>query len=259
MAVWILELPVVVLALVVLGATYVVAGLIYVAVQALAAGERATWFKGYSAGMLSPLGILFGLLIAFVASQVWSDFDRAHAAVQREASALRAVVLLSGALPPEPRAHLLALVGRHIQEAVTQEWPAMAEQHADIKITAAPLAEALQAALAFAPHGDGQVIAQREMVSALDNALDARRQRVVLSASKVNWVKWTGLLLEAGVTLFAMAFVHIDNRKAAAAAMATFATATAVVVVLIISHDRPFTGQISVRPDVLLQVMPQVR
>lgn len=259
MAVWILELPVVVLALIVLGATYVVAGLIYVAVQALAAGERATWFKGYSAGMLSPLGILFGLLIAFVASQVWSDFDRAHAAVQREAGALRSVVLLTGALPPEPRAHLLGLVSRHIQEAVTQEWPAMVEQHANIKISPASLSEALQAALTFVPHGDGQVVAQREMVSALNNALEARRQRVILSASKVNWVKWTGLLLEAGVTLFAMAFVHIDNRKAAAAAMATFATATAVVVVLILSHDRPFTGPISVRPDVLLQVMPQVR
>jgi len=259
MSVWILELPVAVLSVAVLGATYAVAGLIYVAVMAFATGERASWFKGFSPGMLSPLGILFGLLVVFFASQVWSDFDRAHVAVHREASALRAVVLLTGAFPPEPRAHLQTLVGRHIQDAVTREWPAMTEQHASLRMTSAPLAEALQVTLAMTPRGDGQVIAQRELVAALHNALDARRQRIILSASKVNWVKWTGLLLEAGVTLAAIAFVHCDNRRTAAVAMAVFATATAIVVVLILSHDRPFTGQISVRPDVLLQVMPDVR
>ena len=38
--------------------------------------------------MLPPLGIIFGLFVAFVASQVWNDIDRAKAAVNREASAL---------------------------------------------------------------------------------------------------------------------------------------------------------------------------
>lgn len=135
----------------------------------------------------------------------------------------------------------------------------MTEQHASLRMTSAPLTEALQLTLTLTPRGDGQVIAQRELVAALHNALDARRQRIILSGSKVNWVKWTGLLLEAGVTLAAIAFVHFDNRKTAAVAMAVFATATAIVVVLIVSHDRPFTGQISVRPDVLLQVMPDGR
>ena len=256
---WLHQLPVPVLALVVLGATYLVAGLIYAAVVALAAGERARWFKAFSPGMLSPLGILFGLLIVFVASQVWSDFDRAHLAVHREASALRAVVLLTGALPPDPRAHLQALVGRHIQDAVTQEWPAMAERHASLRMTPVPLAEALQATLALTPRGDGHVAAQRELVAALHSALDARRQRIALSASKVSWVKWTGLLLEAAATLVAIAFVHWDNRKTAAVAMAVFATATAIVVVLILAHDRPFTGPIMVPPDELLQVMPEGR
>jgi len=41
--------------------------------------------------------------------------------------------------------------------------------------------------------------------------------------------------------------------------MAVFASAVAIVVILILSHDRPFTGRISVRPDVLLQVMPEAR
>ena len=256
---WLHNLPVFWLTLVVFGATYLVTGLIYLGVMGLATGERARWFKGFSPGMLPPLGILFALLAAFVASQVWGDFEHANAAVHREASALRAVVLLSGALPPEPRGHLLALVGRHIENAVKQEWPDMAERQVDLKMVPAPLAEALQTTLTLVPQGDGQVVAQREIVAALHSALDARRQRIILSGSGVNWVKWIGLLLEAAATVAGIAFVHCDNRKTAALAMAVFSTAVAVVIVLILSHDRPFTGPISVRPDVLLQVMPERR
>jgi len=256
---WLHTLPVLGMSVAVFAATFLVAGLIHVVVTALAAGERARWLKGVSPAVLSPLGILFGLLIAFVASQVWSDFDRARLAVHHEASALRAVVLLTDAFPPEPRAHLRALVGRQIQDAVTLEWPAMAEHAASLKVVPGPLAEALQATLTLAPRGDGQVVAQREIVTALHGALEARRQRILLSAAGVGWVKWTGLLLEATTTLVAVALVHCDNRKTGAVAMAVFAAAIAVVVVLILSHDRPFTGRISVPPDVLLQVIPAER
>ena len=256
---WLHQLPIPLLALVVLGITYLITWAIHAAVMALARGERARWLKAFSPGMLSPLGILFGLLIAFVASQVWADYDRAHVAVQREASALRAVVLLTDTLPPEPRAHLQALVARHIQDAVTQEWPAMAQQEASLKMTPAVLTEALRATLALAPRADGQMAAQRELVGAFQNALEARRQRIILSGSKVNWVKWAGLLLEAALTLVAIAVVHCDSRKTAALALAVFATAAAVVVVLILAHDRPFTGQLAVRSDVLQQVMPEAR
>jgi hypothetical protein len=43
----------------------------------------------------------------------------------------------------------------------------------------------------------------------------------------------------------------------AAIAMTIFATGAAACGVLIASHNRPFTGEISVGPEVLLQVMPK--
>ncbi len=52
--------------------------------------------------MLPPLGIIFGLFVAFIAAQVWNDNERANTAVDREASALRAVVVLAAAFPGEP-------------------------------------------------------------------------------------------------------------------------------------------------------------
>ena len=72
--------------------------------------------------MLPPLGIIFGLFVAFTAAQVWNDNERANTAVDREASALRAVVVLATAFPGEPESRLRALIRRHIEQAATQEW-----------------------------------------------------------------------------------------------------------------------------------------
>ena len=111
--------------------------------------------------------------------------------------------------------------------------------------------------LSLSPRSDGQVVAQRELVASLQNALEARRQRIILSRSSINWVKWTVLLVQAGLTLLTIAMVHSDNRAANRIIMAIFATGVGVSVVLIASHSRPFTGELSVDPAVLLQVMPE--
>src|SRR5712671_1001647 len=113
---WLHNLPVAWMALVVFGLTYLIAAAIYVVVTVLAVGERARSFKAVSPGMLPPLGIIFGLFVAFTAAQVWSDNDRAGAAVSREASALRAAVLLSAGLPAEQEGKLRALIRSYVEQ-----------------------------------------------------------------------------------------------------------------------------------------------
>jgi len=97
---------------------------------------------------------------------------------------------------------------------------------------------------------------QREIVAALEAAFDARRQRIIISQSQVNLVKWLCLFVQAAAVLFAIAMTHCDNRIAASISLGLFATGVAASVLLIAAHDRPFTGEISVGPAPLLQVMP---
>jgi uncharacterized MnhB-related membrane protein len=112
-------------------------------------------------------------------------------------------------------------------------------------------------ALALAPSNRGQEIAQRGIATALENALDARRQRIIVSRSQVNLTKWSCLLVQAICMLIAIAMVHSDNRGAAVITMGLFASGVAVSVLLILAHDQPFTGTISVSPAPLLQVLPE--
>jgi hypothetical protein len=245
------------MALLVFGFPYFVVVVIYAVVRLFAVGERARAFKSVSPGMLPPLGIVFELFVGFIAAQVWSDSASASVAVDREASALRTVALLAGAFPGEPKHQLNALIRSYIAEAKAQEWPLMA--HRAITLTKAPhaLSEALQFTLSLEPASAGQQIAQREIISALENAMDARRQRLIISQSQITGIKWVCLYLQAICALIAIALVHSDNRLASILSLFIFATGVATAVLLIAAHDRPFIGEISISPDPLLQVMPQ--
>jgi len=251
---WLLDLPVLWMAAVVFAATYLFAVGIHWMVTRLAVNGQAAAFKGVSPGMLPPLGILFALLVGFIAVEVWGNYDKAKAAIASEASALRAVAILAGDFPGDQKARIHALLNQHIEEAINKEWPAMARQRATLS-TSVALIEALYFTLSLKPADDSQRTAQLEIVKALETAMDARRQRIVVSQSAVGSVKWAGILLQGLLTLIAIAMVHSDNRPACAIALALFATGIALSLLMIAAYSRPFTGEISAGPDLLRQVM----
>ena len=255
MAHWFLNLPVSWMALVVFAATYLITYGVYLLVTKFAETDWARAFKAVSPGMLPPLGILFALLVGFIAVEVWSNFDKAKVAVATEASALRAVVLLAGTFPAEQKARIYALINRHIEEAVNKEWPEMAQQRMTLSTLPTALIEELHDTLTMHPADDRERTAQPEMIRALHTALDARRQRIVISESSVGAVKWAAILLQGLCTLVAIAMVHSDNRRACVMALMLFATGIALSVLLIAAYSRPFMGGTSIRPDLLKQVI----
>jgi positive regulator of sigma E activity len=115
--------------------------------------------------------------------------------------------------------------------------------------------ECLQTTLAITPADEGQRMAQHDVITALEGALEARRQRIVISQSSVSTVKWAGLFLQALCALIAIAMVHSDNRLTCRIALMLFATGIALSVLLIAAYSRPFTGEISVGPELLKQVV----
>jgi len=253
---WLHNLPVAWMAVLFFGCGYLTVAVIYAVVV-----EFPTNFlvraRALAAGLLSPLGTLFALFVVFTGAQVWNDNDRAIAAIAQEAGALRNMLILATAFPTEPQSRLKTLIHNHIEEVATKEWPMMARQTATLQIVPRNLVEALQLTLALTPGSQGQEVAQREMAVALESALDARRERIVVSRSSVSLVKWACLTIQAICVLIAIALSHGDKRAAALVAMGLFATGAAACYLLIAAYDRPFTGQLSIRPNPLLNVMPE--
>jgi hypothetical protein len=74
---WLHSLPVLWMAILVFGFTYLITAGIHAVITVLAVGERARSFKAVSPGLLPPLGIIFGLFVVFTAAQVWTDNEKA--------------------------------------------------------------------------------------------------------------------------------------------------------------------------------------
>jgi Protein of unknown function (DUF4239) len=255
---WLHSLSIVSLLLVTCAATALVTVAIYLIVTRLAAGGQSDTLTAVSPGLLPPMALVFGLLIGFLAAGVWTNNSNAQQAVDSEASVLRSVDLLDRAFPAADQRRLDLLIRSYIEQVVAHEWPAMADQNATL-VTAPPqMALALQVALALPADNPGRVVAQREIVTSLESALDARRQRIIISQSAVNSAKWAGVIALGILTLIAIACVHAANRRTAAIAMTLWASAIVVSLLMIGVQDRPFAGPYHVQPTPLVQVEPQI-
>jgi hypothetical protein len=237
--------------------TYVLAGIVFCLAATLSRHSIAEDLKALVPATLTPLAVILGLLIAFLASRVWTNVDRANEYVGREAGALRETVLLADALPPEVRTRVRQAVQRHLRLIETEEWPAMAGGHATLQSIAVGLAEAMTEVLSFAPTQANQRLAQERTLMAIEQALNARRNRILLSQAEISPVQWTLIIVLAVLNLVTIALIHIDKRWAMAISMFIFSTAIATCLFLLIIYDRPFgAGGFTVTPAVLRAVMP---
>jgi len=247
-----------IIALLVLSGCYLLAATIICLAATLSRRPVAKDLKAVVPVTLTPLGVMLGLLLAFLASRVWTNFDRAGEYVGQEVGALRETVLLVDSLPQEVSTSVRQAIRRHLHFIGSEEWPAMARQEASLQHSmAVGLREALTAVLSFVPTQANQKLAQERAVVAIERALEARRNRVRLSQVEIAPIQWVVVVVLATLILLTIAFVHIASRLAMLVTMFIFSTAVAVCLVLLMIYDKPFgAGGIVIQPTVLRDVIP---
>lgn len=253
---WLYQLTVPAMAACILATSYLTVWILSTLAQFYARRGWAPAFKAISPVTLTPLAVIFGLLVGFLTNQVWNDAAGASAAVTREAGALRTLVALSERLDGADRESVRAMVQAHVRSAVQEEWPAMADHRADWRTFALDDSAALGVILSLQSQGPAAQQIQATLVSSLRDAQQARRERIVISQSYINPVKWAVLVLLAVLLLSTIAMIHCDNRRASLLSMVVFATGVSACLTLIASHNHPFTGEISIGPQLLQQALP---
>ncbi len=128
MITWIDDLPIGSLILVAFVGTGVLAVATFFCAMAIATRRGALRLQ-MSPGV-SPIGIVFGLVVGFLVVGLWNNVGQAHQEVNDEASALRSVVLLARAFPGPADTQMDSLIREHIADAIHHEWPLMASQNA---------------------------------------------------------------------------------------------------------------------------------
>ncbi|HEY7662125.1 MAG TPA: hypothetical protein VH934_03260 [Xanthobacteraceae bacterium] len=202
--------------------------------------------------------ILFALMLSFAAAGIWNDWVQARTAVQREALALENVLALADGLSPEWAAKVKAGVITYAKTAAEQEWPAMARE-VDIDdplfaVSDRALVNLITELSQESVTPGGPPISPMLMPQIFE-ARSARLARLTLASSGMSSVQWFSLVSLIAITLLVVALVYNDHAGTQMLAVNLCAVAAAAAFFVLLAHDRPFTGVISVSPRPLLQLI----
>jgi hypothetical protein len=253
MLLWLESQSTAVIVLLVFATCYVLAAIVFFAVKTISRRSIAEQLNATTPVMLrrsrsSPVSSL--LSWPRVCGRIWI----VQPPMWRRRRA-RSVSLLSDALPDDTRTAVRTALKQYLRFIETDDWPAMAQDRANLRRIPAGLPDAMKALLSFSPAAPEQQLAQERAVIAIEQALEARRYRIVLSQATISPIQWLVIFLLDMLILLTIAFVHLNRPATAVVNLVVFSTAVACCLVLLMIHDRPFAaGGITLQPHALRDV-----
>jgi Protein of unknown function (DUF4239) len=221
---------------------------------------RSTWsvpiqsFKGVVAPFFGSTAVIFGLLIAFLSSDIWDRNNKAQNIVFVESDTLVALYSLSAASGIDNKSLRSAIRG-YVSAVVEEEWGLLARQERSAKADAALTTLLHEVAL---PGTVKDTSVHRTMLDMVLRIRTAHEDRVLLSNDRTVGTKWAAVLLLALITQIAIAVVHLEKPRPQVAALAIFTLAAVTVLGLLAIHEAPFEPPIFVPPGPIANVLQQV-
>jgi Protein of unknown function (DUF4239) len=196
---------------------------------------------------IAVLGVIYGVLLAFVVVAAWESFRDTQRTVEREANELVDIARVSQGLaePTARRVHELA--AEYAQLAIDAEWPAMS-QGRRAEDQEAVLAEMWTAFRGLDATASDDVIRARflEHFSALS---DARLARQIEATEGLPGAVWLILVGGAFVTILFTYFFSAPNPMAQYVMTGLFAASIVLVLGLVSLLDFPLRGDLAIEPD----------
>lgn len=239
MIVFLLKLPIVVMALLVIGTTIIVAWAIAEAIHFFPVKIKSSFRH-----MLPTLGgsMMAGYVIfsALIANTIWRDTDFARQAVHQEAHALSfADRMIDAQRYPEVGLAIAA----YAKEVTQQEWQTMSD---GIENPGArqQLDELYRIALTGLPGLSDEI--RKSLVLSLKEVETGRQNRLTAATDKIPGEVWLTVMLTATVVLVFSALAHEHDRGAARIMGTLFGIMIGSMMFSIIAVDRPFIGKVAV-------------
>src|ERR1700722_4117349 len=190
--------------------------------------------------LLTPLGVILGLLLVFLSSRVWTNVDRASMAASQEATAVQELRRLADELPPEVADAIRDGVRDYLRWVEQDDWPSMMAGSGSLRVRLPGISDATKALADYNATISGLRNMQEAALAAVGKVRDARRARILQSRSFIGPGQWLVVLVLYFHMLLLISTVHIKRRVAMAVALWMFSSAFAICFVLLLMYDRPF-------------------
>ncbi|GAB0119139.1 bestrophin-like domain [Acidisoma sp. 7E03] len=204
------------------------------------------------------LGVIFAVLLAFVFSEVWSEYNDAASAVELEAKSLVGAAILASVLPKDESAPILDAERAYIQGVVHREWPEMAMGRDEEGSVSVKLSHLIQTTARLRPNNAADLGTRTQLLSFLEQAQMQRSSRLFQLSSGVPTLLWCLLIGFGAVLAVFVTLAGVENGGALMSFSVTFAAAVAAILVLIHLLDYPFEGALALSPQPFLVAADQI-
>jgi hypothetical protein len=203
--------------------------------------------------IFATMGVIYAVLIAFMVIVTWENFDKASDLTSKEANSLASLYRDSTPFPEEVRNQIKNELKEYVTAIIEDEWPQMARNKS---AKAQEAQEHLwQTYSKFNPKNDTQKIFLGESVSKLNEAGEFRRQRILNAREVIHPILYFVLIVGGFLTIAFTLFFGTENFVPQIIMTSLLATMIALTLFTIIALDCPFTGDISIKPDVFRTVL----
>ena len=204
--------------------------------------------------LVSIVGLLFAVVLAFLVAAAWAAFDAAQRNADSEASDLAETFATAAILPEPTRTTTRTLLANYAFAVRDQEWPRLVDGAQDPRARDLLVRAFTTVASSQAPKGApiAQVLEQssaQQLVTTNLEALSADRRRRLLDASvHIPGALYLALVM-GWILLLAFVFLFGCTRALQLTMTALVTAMIGLLFGLIVEFDRPYGNGIRVSPD----------
>jgi hypothetical protein len=198
--------------------------------------------------IIAIIGVIYAVLLAFIAVAAWESFDAAGRVVQQEANLVGNLARDSVALGPAERAQMQQVIAQYLDVVIHREWPA--QEAGQVDTNAWKVVQKLHATITGIDAKTlGQSVIEAEMLKTLNELYNARRTRLAAARDGIPDTIWWILVLGGAITIAFTYFFGMPSMRMHYAMTGVLAASMALVMVLIVALDWPFRGTVSVSAE----------
>lgn len=203
--------------------------------------------------IIAIIGVVYAVLLAFIAVAAWESYDSANIIVQKEANLVDNLYRDSIAVDPPARHEIRHHLKRYIDHVIEHEWPAQRQGESDPHGWLA-LKRLHRSIVAIDAKTPGEAVIEGEMLRTLNELYSARRTRMLAAEDGIPDTIWWILVLGGVMTVAFSFFFGMPSMRMHYAMTGLLAASMALVMVLIVSLDWPFRGEVAISPEAYLSV-----
>ena len=201
----------------------------------------------FSGAMLQAVMVFYGLAVALIAVSVWQSYSDVAKITSQEATTLAALYRDVTSYPEPIRPQLQKGLRDYVDQIIHRAWPL--QERGQTPTEGVEMMNRFQGILdKFEPASEGQKILHAETLRAYNQVIQARRFRLDAVKTGLPGILWFIIIAGAFISLTSSFFFKVEDGRLQGIQIVLLASFIGLVIFMILALDRPFRGDLGLRP-----------